>query len=74
MGATVDKLWVNNPALYWSEFDRAMDDFERLGLYSTPSIGTLARGCKTPSPPHRDHLEWLHPPSSARAGHISTKS
>lgn len=35
-----NKLWVNNPTLYWSEFDRAMDDFERLGLYSIPSIGT----------------------------------
>ena len=35
-----NKLWVNNATLYWSEFDRAMDDFERLGLYSIPSIGT----------------------------------
>jgi hypothetical protein len=35
-----NKLWVVNPALYWSEFDRAMDGFERLGLYSIPSIGT----------------------------------
>ena len=35
-----NKLWVTNATLYWSEFDRAMDDFERLGLYSIPSIGT----------------------------------
>ena len=34
-----NKLWVRDPALFWSEYDRLVDDIERLGLYAVLSIG-----------------------------------
>lgn len=37
---SANKMWVQDPRQFWAEYDRLVDDFEMLGLYSIPSIGT----------------------------------
>lgn len=32
--------YVTNASTYWREYDRLMDDIERLGMYAIPSLGT----------------------------------
>jgi hypothetical protein len=31
---------LQNPATFWFEFDRLIDDIEALGMYAIPSLGT----------------------------------
>ena len=33
-------FWMTNATRYWAEYDRLLDDIERLGLHAIPSIGT----------------------------------
>ena len=34
------RMWVENPAEYWQQFDGLIDTIEQNGLYCIPSIGT----------------------------------
>mmetsp|Transcript_11824 Transcript_11824/g.30382 ORF Transcript_11824/g.30382 Transcript_11824/m.30382 type:complete len:444 (+) Transcript_11824:226-1557(+) len=33
-------FWLKEPATFWAEFDRLVDDIERLGMVAIPSLGT----------------------------------